>query len=282
MLVGKRQMLCTWLCGHILHIEYDFATIASQDVDKFRRSDIAVILGGYGDAGAEKEVIFFQHLHRLHSTLEHAFASALVCTHGCAFNADDWHHVEVLTEKLHVGRADECAIGENRENHVLHLSDALQDVFPHQGFASSDEGEVDAHVGSLCEDALPLLPRQGVLALRLLILRNPVAPCIAALAMQVAGGGYTADKKRRHLQPLSLQYLLSPLLRLLKERLHPIGELRLPRVREHIPVGFRHDGVDAVTHVGTQVDCRVFCHSLRCYALLNNTRQFDFSRTVGT
>ena len=78
--------------------------------------------------------------------------------------------------------------------------------------------------------SLPLLWSQCGLLIGFLVLGNAVAACVTSLAMQVAGGRNAADEERRHFKFFLLQHFLAPLLRLLKERLHAVGELCLARI----------------------------------------------------
>ena len=74
-----------------------------------------------------------------------------------SFNTDDWHHVQVFLQELHVRRADERTIGEDGEDHVFHLCHLLQNVPTHHGFTTCQEREVDTQVGSDGTGAVSLI-----------------------------------------------------------------------------------------------------------------------------
>ena len=68
-----------------------------------------IILGGDGDAGAEKQLFLLQSLHRLHGALEHAMSASFIGGRVVAFYADDGNHVEMGAQEFKVSRPNECA-----------------------------------------------------------------------------------------------------------------------------------------------------------------------------
>ena len=100
-------------------------------------SHLVVVFGGNGDAGTEEKFFLLKHLHREQRPLEHTVATSVVGSFQFSFKTDDRHHVEVVFEELRIGRPDECAIGEDRKNDVLHFGCTFQQVAAHQRFTSS-------------------------------------------------------------------------------------------------------------------------------------------------
>ena len=80
---------------------------------------------------------------------------------------------------------------------------------------------------------------------------DAVLSCIAAFALQVAGGGDAGNEKRRHSDTLFLEVCLAPPFGFADGVLHLGHEARLARVAKHVELGRRHDVADALRHVST-------------------------------
>ena len=98
--------------------------------------------------------------------------------------------------------------------------------------------------------------------------------------MQVAGRRDAADEEWRYLQPFLFQHLLASSFRLLKERLHTVGELCLTGIGQHTLICFRHDSANAVAHISPQIKRFTCCHFSFTIAIVNTAGSKSDCRVV--
>ena len=145
-----------------------------------------------------------QSVHGGDQLVVDALAATAVRDLPVALDAQHGDQVAALVQLGEGGVVHVGAVGEDREQQVLHPARRLDDVPAQQRLAARQHDEADAQRLGLFEDGLPLLGAQ--LLHRLGVHGGLVAAGIAPGAVQVAGAGDAGDQEGGHVQPFLFEF----------------------------------------------------------------------------
>src|SRR5699024_10108410 len=159
----------------------ELRTALHQMIEELIRADGVDVLAGIAPRYAERQLLFFQNLHRPHSSLISTLATAEISSFLEAFNADG--RVEVLHPQHLIGKLliDKSTVGKGREYAVrMRFTQAEQIVLAYHRFTAGVEEHIGSQFIGLIDDVIQFLIAQIQL---ITVFCRPTAG-----AMKVAGG----------------------------------------------------------------------------------------------